>query len=149
LISFTNETAYLLPTKKIEKELVRWLPYLAKHHKKKIGDVNIAFLKPSSIKVLEKRYFGKNKVTDILTFPSDDHRLAGDIGICLHQVLKDARRDGADANEYLCEIFLHGFLHLCGLEHDYKKASLLAVYELHREWIKKMKVDPQLFSLIK
>jgi probable rRNA maturation factor len=84
-----------------------------------------------------RRYRGKNRPTDVLSFPTDDFHRAnenikpsrqrrefgsriylGDIAIAPRVALQNARRLGRSFEEELCILALHGALHLMGYDHE-------------------------------
>ena len=79
-----------------------------------IEEVSIAFVSDAAMKRLNKQYRGKNKTTDVLTFPGD----RPDIVISLAQ----ARRQAADEKHSLATevryLVLHGLLHALGYDHE-------------------------------
>lgn len=91
-----------------------------------ITEVSIAFVDDTSMTQLNKRFRGKAKTTDVLTFPADDSynepsatgRPLGDIVISVDQ----ARRQAADEKHSLATevryLVLHGVLHALGYDHE-------------------------------
>jgi probable rRNA maturation factor len=83
-----------------------------------------------------RRYRGKNRPTDVLSFPTDEFtranarfkpprpraaRLAeylGDIAIAPRVALQNARRFGRTFDDELSILALHGVLHLMGYDHE-------------------------------
>ena len=91
-----------------------------------IGDVSIAIVDDDAMKKLNRQFRGKNRTTDVLTFPADDSyadpgrrgRPLGDIVISLEQ----ARRQAADERHSLATeiryLILHGVVHALGYDHE-------------------------------
>lgn len=79
-----------------------------------IAEVSIAFVSDATMRRLNKQYRGKNKTTDVLTFPGD----RPDIVISLDQ----ARRQALDEKHSLATevryLILHGLLHALGYDHE-------------------------------
>jgi probable rRNA maturation factor len=79
-----------------------------------IEEVSIAFVSDAVMKRLNKQYRGKNKTTDVLTFPGN----RPDIVISLDQ----ARRQALDEKHSLATevryLVLHGLLHALGYDHE-------------------------------
>jgi probable rRNA maturation factor len=76
-----------------------------------------------ALRDLNRRFRGKNKPTDVLSFPSTNpasgpEKMAGDLAISV----ETARRQAADQGHALtCELkvlILHGLLHLAGHDHE-------------------------------
>jgi probable rRNA maturation factor len=80
----------------------------------------------SDVQALNRRFRGKNKATDVLSFPavSDPARLnkrpppAGDIVISAEIAAQNAARLGHSAAEEVKILTLHGILHLAGFDHE-------------------------------
>jgi len=83
--------------------------------KKKAIELSIALVRQGRIRELNKRYRGKNRVTDVLSFSYDG---SGDIVICLGEVKKNARRFGTTFKKELAICLIHGILHLLGYDHE-------------------------------
>jgi len=83
--------------------------------KKKAIELSIALVGQGRIRELNKRYRGKNRVTDVLSFSYDG---SGDIVICLGEVKKNARRFGTTFEKELSKVLIHGILHLLDYDHE-------------------------------
>jgi len=83
--------------------------------KKKAIELSIALVGQGRIRELNKRYRGKNRVTDVLSFSYDG---SGDIVICLGEVKKNAKRFGTTFKKELAICLIHGILHLLGYDHE-------------------------------
>ena len=83
--------------------------------KKKAIELSIALVRQGRIRELNKRYRGKNRVTDVLSFSYDG---SGDIVICLGEVKKNAKRFGTTFKKELATCLIHGILHLSGYDHE-------------------------------
>lgn len=93
------------------------------------GDVKISLsvVGERKIKELEKKYFGQDIVTDVLSFPleegeempddSDGINL-GDIVICYPQAKRQAMQWNRIVDEEIEFLACHGLLHLLGIHHD-------------------------------
>ena len=83
--------------------------------KKKAIELSIALVRQGRIRELNKRYRGKNRVTDVLSFSYDG---SGDIVICLGEVKKNAKRFGTTFEKELSKVLIHGILHLLDYDHE-------------------------------
>ena len=83
--------------------------------KKKAIELSIALVGQERIKKLNKKYRGKNRATDVLSFSYDG---SGDIVICLGEVKKNARRFGTTFEKELSKVLIHGILHLLDYDHE-------------------------------
>ncbi|ETB63811.1 TPA: rRNA maturation RNase YbeY [Candidatus Nomurabacteria bacterium] len=79
-------------------------------------DLSIIFLKEKDQKKINRKYRGKNKSTNILSFPLE--KLSGEITFDPQKVKKDAPLFKMRYREFLKLLFIHGCLHLKGFEHS-------------------------------
>lgn len=128
MIEINNLTTVSIDKKflrKIAKEVFR-----GEKVKKEAG-LSIAFVGLARIKEINKRYRGKNKVTDVLSFPETEvlgekfkvGRLQkiqnlGEIIICPQQVRKNAKRYRTNFQKELTLVLIHGILHLLGYSYE-------------------------------
>ena len=87
----------------------------ASEDKERKIDLSIALVGQERIKKLNKKYRGKNRATDVLSFSYDG---SGDIVICLGEVKKNARRFGTTFEKELSKVLIHGILHLLDYDHE-------------------------------
>ena len=107
--------------------------------RKEKADLSIALAGQGRIRELNKKYRGRNKVTDVLAFPESKvgypHRNEvsgagfkagpiqkiqglGEIVICLREVRKNAKKFVSTYNKELARVLIHGILHLFGYDHE-------------------------------
>ena len=93
--------------------------------KNKKVELSLNLVGEGKIRSLNKKYRGKNKVTDVLSFGMDyktsgkcDIISLGDIFICLPFAKKQARKEGIELKKELSRLVVHGFLHLLGYDHE-------------------------------
>jgi len=135
-----------LTTVKIDEKFLRKVAEKVLEGEKKESDLSIAILGPGRIKKLNKKYRGKNKVTDVLAFPGSKALLKkfqvgslqkmeglGEIVICLREVKKNVKRYKVSFEEELTRVLIHGILHLLGYDHekDEKKAKEMEEKQNH------------------
>lgn len=85
-------------------------------------DLSIALVGQGRMRALNKKYLGKNRVTDVLAFPNKNMGL-GEIVICLREVKKNAKRFGTTFEKELSTCLIHGILHLLGYNHEKSEAD--------------------------
>jgi probable rRNA maturation factor len=87
--------------------------------KKVIGTrkVSISLVSPRMIQKLNRNYRGKDKVTDVLSFPMDNSPLLDDIFICVQRAREQAREIGHSLERELQYLTVHGLYHLLGYDH--------------------------------
>lgn len=78
----------------------------------------IVFVGPREIRELNKRYRGKDKVTDVLSFNEEDEgNYLGEILLCRSYLRAQAHEYGVPYEEELMRMTIHGTLHLLGYDH--------------------------------
>lgn len=84
--------------------------------------VNLSFVSGKEIRELNKKYRLEDKITDVLSFPSafENPLFLGDVIICLSQAKKQAKTLKHPLETELGLLFVHGLLHLFGLNHKNK-----------------------------
>ncbi|MGD0824827.1 MAG: rRNA maturation RNase YbeY [Terriglobales bacterium] len=85
------------------------------------GTINVLLTTSAEMKSLNRRFRGKDKPTDVLSFPaeSDAHKkLAGEIAISAEIAAQNARSLGHSSAEEIKILVLHGILHLRDYDHE-------------------------------
>lgn len=95
--------------------------------------VSVLLSTDAELKRLNRTFRGKNKPTDVLSFPADAipglpaaHQHAGDLAISLETAARQAERFGHDLQGELKILILHGLLHLAGLDHETDAGEMAA-----------------------
>jgi len=105
----TNLTKSKIDTKHLSTVAKRVLKIV------KLEDLSIVLVGEGRIKALNKKYRGKNKVTDVLSF---DY---GEVFICIPQAKKQAKKLNHSFKEELDFLLIHGILHIAGYNHKQQK----------------------------
>jgi probable rRNA maturation factor len=79
------------------------------------GEVDVLITGNSRVKELNRRFRGKNKPTDVLSFPRAE---GGDIAISVDMARENALRHGHRTLDEIKILVLHGLLHLAGHDHE-------------------------------
>jgi probable rRNA maturation factor len=93
------------------------------------GHVAITILEPEAIRELNLEHRGKDKPTDVLSFPIDGAgpvagpREIGDVVICPEHTVS------------MREAVVHGILHLVGFDHETDSGEMLAVQGQILSWL--------------
>lgn len=86
------------------------------------GEVTIRIVDEAESHELNGRYRGKDKSTNVLSFPYDGDMLGmpilGDLVICAPVVQREAQEQGKDARAHWAHMVVHGCLHLLGYDHE-------------------------------
>ena len=83
------------------------------------AQLSISFLGRDAMRRLNRRWTGRDALTDVLAFPLPlpDGSLAGDIYICPWVATREARDRGLPARQELIRLVVHGVLHVLGYDH--------------------------------
>ena len=90
------------------------------------GQVSVLLTTDPAIRRLNRQFRGKNKATDVLSFPSEgafpglpaSQQMAGDLAISIPTALKQAIGQGHSLSTEVKVLLLHGLLHLAGYDHE-------------------------------
>ena len=85
------------------------------------GMVNVLVTSSAEMKSLNRRFRGKDKPTDVLSFPAEpgaQKQFAGEIAISAEIAMQNARSLGHSPAEEVKILVLHGILHLRGYDHE-------------------------------
>lgn len=101
---------------------------------KRSCNVSLSFVTPAKIQSLNKRYRGKDRPTDVLSFSAREGALPeevqkastawGDVIICPAYAKAEAKRRSLPLQEELARLVIHGVLHLAGHDHATEKDEL-------------------------
>jgi len=85
------------------------------------GEVSVLLTSDRAIRRLNHRYRGKNKATDVLSFPADttvQKQEKGDLVISVDAARRQCAEQGHGLAIELKVLILHGLLHLAGYDHE-------------------------------
>ena len=85
---------------------------------KATGALTILLASDARLKELNALFRGKNKPTNVLSFPSAERGYLGDVAIGFGTVEKEARAAGKAVADHLAHLAMHGTLHLLGRDHE-------------------------------
>ncbi len=86
---------------------------------KAAGEVALLLTGDRAVRALNRRYRGKDKPTDVLSFPGPGGEAGlGDIVISVETAARNAREHGRTLPQELDILALHGFLHVLGYDHE-------------------------------
>lgn len=85
-------------------------------------EISVYITDDEEIRKLNKTYRGKDKATDVLSFPLDEnfegYRLLGDIVISQDTAERQAWELGHSLKEEVKRLLIHGLVHLLGYDHE-------------------------------
>ena len=80
-----------------------------------IGELSIAFVNNATMRGLNRKFRGKNKTTDVLTFPGEN---SCEIVISVDRAKRQAQNEKHSIATELRYLLLHGILHGLGYDHE-------------------------------
>ena len=86
--------------------------------------INVIVTDDRTMRRLNRRYRGKDKPTDVLSFsyldemPRESGATAGDVFVSCQTLARDARRLGVAPANLALRLVVHGFLHVIGYDHE-------------------------------
>lgn len=136
----------------LKKDLENLLNAFEKEFKfKGITQIEIALTLcgKEKIKSLNWIHRKKDKVTDVLSFPVHESFYKskgnffglmefGDIFICHDVAQRQAKEFGITFREEIIHLFVHGFLHLLGYDHEISKKEEKIMFDLEKKLISKI-----------
>lgn len=140
MISFVNHTKTKLPEVRF-LEIGKKVLALSKR-----GNFyfSLAFISAQEIKAINKQYRHKNKPTDVLSFENIkrtgfvfDKKFLGDIIICPEIVAKNAKRKQVTFNQEMLLVYIHGILHLLGMDHEKSLKDEKRMDKLQNQYVQK------------
>ena len=86
--------------------------------------LSLLFADDAAIRELNRRFRGKDKPTNVLSFPAgalppgEEPPLLGDIAFALQTVRAEAAASGKPFSHHMTHLLVHGILHLLGFTHE-------------------------------
>lgn len=114
-----------LTTNQIDERFLKGIAKIVlKGENTKEAGLSVALVSSERIKKLNKKYRGKDKATDVLSFgqaknfPALPKNELGEVVICLRVVKKNAEKYNIAFKKELAQVLIHGILHLLGYGHE-------------------------------
>jgi probable rRNA maturation factor len=88
------------------------------------AELSLLFTDDAHIKSLNRKFRGKSKPTNVLSFPGAPAAnggigpILGDIVLAEETVSREAEGEGLTLEAHLTHLILHGFLHILGYDHE-------------------------------
>ncbi len=80
-------------------------------------ELSLLLTDDDEIRTLNSRFRGKDRATDVLSFPMGDDVLLGDIAVSMERARAQADEAGETIEAELARLLVHGLLHLLGYDH--------------------------------
>jgi probable rRNA maturation factor len=117
--------------------LAAWLERHAPARAK--GAVGVALVSDRTMRRLNYRYRGIDRITDVLSFPASGSgrpyggQVLGDLAIATGLAARQAHREGHSTAKELRILALHGLLHLLGYDHETDQGAMKRLEERLRK----------------
>ena len=142
-----------LTTVEIDEEFLRRVvnEVLKGEKIKKEVNLSVAFIGSGRMRKLNRKYRGKNRVTDVLAFPESEVLFEkfkigplqkvkglGEIVICLREVKKNAKRFNSTFEKELANVLIHGLLHLLGYDHEKNEKEAKKMQQKQQKYLEQI-----------
>ncbi len=124
ILEISNRQEHLLPDQEM-KELFEEIIKKTLSHENREGnyEVSLSLVTAEEIRELNQLYRGKDRATDVLSFPieeqfqPEEEKMLGDIVISTEAVIEQAKEYEHSVEREITYLFVHGLLHLLGYNH--------------------------------
>ncbi len=104
--------AAVAEVRRVRRSRATWTPVVA-----------VALMDDRAMRKLNRTYRGKDKPTNVLSFPSGEategkRRRLGDVAIALGTVKREAKAQGKSLQDHVTHLMVHAVLHLLGYDHE-------------------------------
>ena len=84
------------------------------------GDIEISIVlsDDAHIQELNRDYRGKDKPTNVLSFPQDEPTMLGDVILAYETLAREAMEQDKAFADHVAHMLVHGALHLQGYDHE-------------------------------
>jgi probable rRNA maturation factor len=108
-----------------ERKLAEFVSEVCKHIRL-VGAVTVLVTSSKEMSVLNGRFRGKPRPTDVLSFPGPAFvdGFAGDIAVSVDIAARSARTIGHSSSVEVKILVLHGLLHLAGYDHESDRGAM-------------------------
>ncbi len=80
--------------------------------------LTVALADDRRVRDLNARDRGKDKPTNVLSYPSGERVFLGDVVLARQTVWREAKSQGKTAADHVAHLVVHGTLHLMGYDHE-------------------------------
>ena len=82
------------------------------------AELSVVLCDDAFIRDLNARWRDKDKATNVLSFPSTDPAMLGDIVVAYETCAREAAAEGRSLEDHLAHMIVHGVFHLLGFDHE-------------------------------
>lgn len=84
-----------------------------------LGELSVVLSDDAQVQTLNRDYRGKDKPTNVLSFPMPpESGLMGDVIFALETLQREAEMQGKSFEDHFTHLLIHGVLHLQGFDHQ-------------------------------
>jgi probable rRNA maturation factor len=110
------------------------------------AELAIVLTDDSALRLLNRKWRGIDAPTNVLSFPVEVPAgalsLLGDIVLAHQTVAREAQQDGKPFAHHVAHLAVHGFLHLCGYDHE-RDSDAETMEQLERNVLRRLAIpDP-------
>lgn len=114
-----NSTSKTIPS---AEKIEQWISAALKSDELVEAEVSVYIVDEAESQALNSQYRGKDKPTNVLSFPADIPEevgipLLGDLVVCAPVVEQEAEEQGKSLDAHWAHMVVHGTLHLLGYDH--------------------------------
>ncbi len=122
------------------RRLLPWLAPVVAALAPESEGLGVRFVGDRAMRLANRRFRGKDKATDVLSFPGDaageGKGYLGDILISVPTARRQAEAAGHDVDRELKVLLLHGILHCLGYDHETDQGEMERLERrLRKRWI--------------
>jgi probable rRNA maturation factor len=157
IIIANHQRLFKIDRRKTKIMLNSMLEYLSDGLKNDVlrTELSILFVNDKLIREMNRSYRGKDKTTDVLSFPqmsfnnsgnetvvmaTEQPPLLGDIVINTYQAARQAEEYGVSLQSEIIRLLTHGFLHLLGYDHEKCIEDARCMRALERRIVRKLAI---------
>ncbi|MFV8783568.1 rRNA maturation RNase YbeY [Microbulbifer sp. SA54] len=121
VVELDVQRATTLPNLPQDHDLLRWATAAVGEHRQE-AEISLRIVDEDESQALNAQYRGKDKPTNVLSFPADippelGLPLLGDLVICAQVVAREAEQQHKALPAHWAHMVVHGTLHLLGYDH--------------------------------
>jgi len=118
------------------RRLRPWLAPLVAALAPEAESLGVRFVGDREMRRVNRQFRGKDKTTDVLSFPGDEGHL-GDILVSIPTARRQATEAGQGVDREIKTLLLHGILHCLGHDHETDQGEMERLERrLRRDWIR-------------
>jgi probable rRNA maturation factor len=110
---------------------------------KRKRSLNIALADDRRVRALNARDRGRDKPTNVLSYPSGERGFLGDVVLARQTVWREAKEQDKTPADHVAHLVVHGTLHLLGYDHETGDADAERMEALERRILARLGIaDP-------